>query len=113
MTKLTYVDALNYAIENLTDTAMVEKLTALRDAQIKRNSAERKPTKTQRENVELSEVVMGVLSAEPATVTELMAKDERLSALSNQKVSALVNALVRNGQAVKVPDKRVNRFAKA
>ena len=110
--KMTYIDALNFAIENLTDTAVVEKLTALRDQQVKRNSADRKPTKTQLENEELKDYVRQVLTdnAQPMTVSEIMAKSATLSALSNQKVSALVNAMVRDGHVAKVPDKRVNRF---
>ena len=46
MKKLTYVDALNAAIE-LTEGEVREKLVALRDATAKRNAADRKPTKTQ------------------------------------------------------------------
>lgn len=113
--KMTYVAALSYVLTNCTDlpTEVAEKLTALKEQTEKRNSAERKPTKAQVANEELKGVVLSVLSTEPATVSELMTKDARLAALSNQKVSALVNALVREGAAVKVADKRVNRFALA
>lgn len=112
---ITYVDALNYAINAISDNPEMEaKLTALREQIAKRNSAEnRKPTKVQRENANLQEVVLSVLSDTPHTVSELMAMDATLSALSNQKVSALVNALVRDGKATKVADKRVNKFARA
>ena len=117
MEKLTYVVALNTAIATLsTDpdmTAVVEKLTALRDQQVKRNSADRKPTKAQVANEALKGEVLAVLTAEPATVTEIMAKAEALSALSNQKVSALVNALVDEGKAVKTVEKRKSYFARA
>ena len=113
MEKMTYVQALNFAIENLSDAAVVDRLTALRGQIEKRNSAERKPTKTQRENAELSEVVLAALDETPCTVSELMKRDAILGNLSNQKVSALVNALVRDGKAVKTADKRVNKFARA
>lgn len=110
--KMTYVDALNIALTAVTDTEAREKLEALREQIAKRNSAEnRKPTKVQRANEDLKAVVLSVLTADPATVSEIMTRDPALTALSNQKVSALVNALVREGSAVKVPDKRVNRFA--
>lgn len=110
MTKLTYVDALNHAIENLTDTAVIEKLTALRDQQIKRNSAERKPTKNQLANVALGDVVAEVLAnaGKALTITEIMQSDERLAGLSNQKVTAVVRGM--GDRVVKIPDKRVNRF---
>lgn len=112
--KVTYVSALDFVLSNTTLPAEIaEKITALRDAQVKRNSAERKPTKTQKENADLKQVVLSVLSETPCTVSELMQKHETLGALSNQKVSALVNALVREGSAVKVADKRVNKFAVA
>lgn len=116
MEKITYVVALNTAIETLSAdeamTAVVEKLTALRDQQIKRNSAERKPTKAQIENDRLKGVLFGVLTAEPHTVTEIMALSDELSALSNQKVSALINALVDEGRAVKTVEKRKSYFAR-
>ena len=117
MEKLTYVVALNTAIATLSAdpdmTAVVEKLTALRDAQVKRNSADRKPTKAQQANDLLKDKVISVLTAEPATVTDIMARDPELTALSNEKVSALVNALVRDGKVLKIPDGRKSTFALA
>jgi hypothetical protein len=112
--KMTYVDALNIAIETLTDADVIEKLTALRDQTAKRNSTEnRKPTKTQQENAELQKVVLAALTREPCTISELMTRDARLSALSNQKVAALTNALVKSGDALKIPDGRKMTFALA
>ena len=110
MKTLTYVDALNVAIENLTDPDVVAKLTALRDQTAKRNSADRKPTKAQVANEGLKAVVLSVLTAEPATVSDIMTRSDELTALSNQKVSALVNALVKEGKALKVPDGRKSTF---
>ena len=117
MTKMTYVVALNTAIAALTaDPTMAEvvaKLTALRDQTEKRNTADRKPTKAQLANEALKAKVAEVLNAEPATVTELMGRDAELGALSNQKVSALVNALVDEGRAVKTVEKRKAYFTRA
>lgn len=114
MEKLTYVVALNTAISALSAdesmTAVVEKLTALRDAQIKRNSAERKPTKAQVENERLKGIVLCALYDKPQTVTEIMASSAELSDLSNQKVSALINALVADGKAIKLIEKRKSYF---
>lgn len=113
--KMTYVAALTFAIENLTDAPaeVLDKLTALKEQTEKRNSADRKPTKTQQEAARLQEVVLSVLTKEPATVTELMARSAELSVLSNQKVSALVNALCKDGKALKVPDGRKSTFCLA
>lgn len=115
MTKMTYVAALSFVLENCPDlpTEVAEKLTALKAQTEKRNTADRKPTKAQLANETLKAKVAEVLTAEPATVTELMARDAELAALSNQKVSALVNALVDEGRAVKSVDKRKSYFARA
>jgi hypothetical protein len=115
MEKMTYVAALTYVLENVTDLpeAVAEKLTALKAQTEKRNSADRKPTKAQVANEGLKAKVAEVLTSEPATVTELMARDAELAALSNQKVSALVNALVKDGVALKVPDGRKSTFCRA
>jgi hypothetical protein len=117
MEKLTYVVALNTAIATLSAdpemTAVVEKLTALRDAQVKRNSAERKPTKTQVANLDLMAEVKAVLAnaSAPLTITEIMGRSEVLAPLSNQKVSALVRGL--GAEVVKITDKRVSKFTLA
>ena len=114
MTKMTYVAALTYAIENLTDAPadVVEKLTALKAQTEKRNTAERKPTKTQVANIALADRVREVLrnAAEPLTI-ELMARDEALAVLSNQKVSAVVRGM--GAEVTKVTDKRVSKFTLA
>lgn len=114
MTKMTYVTALATAIETLSPmenmSEVVEKLTALKAQTEKRNSGERKPTKAQTQNLELSEIVAEVLMAspDPLTITEIMGRDDRLSGLSNQKVTAVVRSM--GARVEKVADKRVNRF---
>ena len=114
MEKITYVVALSTAIATLSAdpsmTEVVAKLTALRDQQVKRNSADRKPTKTQLANLELADEIRKVLSvtSDPLTVTEIMARSEVLSALSNQKVSAVIRTM--GAEVVKTTDKRVSKF---
>ena len=113
MKTMTYVDALNVALSADLPEDVKTKLTALRDAQVKRNSAERKPTKNQIANLELAEVVAGVLRDAPApmTVSEIMGRSETLSALSNQKVSAVIRGM--GARVVKTTDKRVSKFSLA
>ena len=115
MKNITYIDALNIALTAVADNAEVtEKLTALRDQIAKRNSTEnRKPTKAQQANEELKAVVLAVMTSEGATVSEIMTRDARLSALSNQKVSALLNAMAKAGTVLKIPDGRKTTFALA
>jgi len=113
--KTTYITALDYALSHLTDAPaeIMEKLAKLREQTEKRNSAERKPTKAQTQNVELAEVVREVLadSAKPLTITEIMQADERFTGLSNQKISAVVRSM--GDKVKKIPDKRVSRFTLA
>ena len=75
-----------------------------RVALLNKKSANRKPTKAQAENEGLKEVVMGVVTADKATVSEIMAKDETLKGLSNQKVSALLRILAEEGKVAKVTE---------
>lgn len=113
--KTTYITALDYALNHLTDAPaeIMEKLAKLREQTEKRNSADRKPTKAQLANEALKDKVYAVLTTTPCTVSELMTRDPDLAALSNQKVSALVNALCDDGRAVKGTDKRKSVFSLA
>jgi len=115
MTKMTYVEALNIALTAIADNAeATEKLTALREQIAKRNSTEnRKPTKAQVANEALKAKVLELVDTTPHTVTEIMALSDEIGALSNQKVSALLNALVEAGAVVKTVEKRKSYFARA
>lgn len=93
MKKMTYVEALNVAIE-LTEGEVKERLTALRDATAKRNSADRKPTKTQEANEAIKSEILDFLADGSAhTVTEIMAGVPSLAGASNQKAASLVRQL--------------------
>lgn len=93
MKKMTYVEALNFAINALDGPAeVVERLTALRDATVKRNSADRHPSKTQIENEGIKADILSILSDGTArTVTEIMAEVPALK--TNQKATALMGQL--------------------
>ena len=68
-------------------------------------------TATQKANLEVIEVIKEVLADKPnSTVSELI-KDERLSAYTNQKISALLTKLIDGGEVEKSTDKKVSRFA--
>ena len=112
MEKMTNVKAINYVVENFgaeLPTDVAEKLTAIK-ASFEKKAANRKPTKVQEANVELKEAIVEVLTAEGATVSEIMGKADALAGLSNQKVSALLKQLVDEGKAVKVVDKKKALF---
>lgn len=109
MEKMTYVDALTVAIDcAVLPEDVREKLDALRAQQMKRNSGEKKPTKTQKENVILCDALYEMMKVldKPMTVTELLAADEQLGKLGNQKVTALLRKLISDGRVVRTEEKR-------
>ena len=111
--KLTYVTALTYAIENGNLPAeIVEKLTALRTQQEKRNSGDKKPTAKQNENAVLKDKIHSLLMgcAEAKTISEIMKMDDELSAMSNQKVATLVRQMVDEGKVERLEIKRKAYF---
>lgn len=110
MKKLTYVDALNAAIE-LTEGEVREKLIALRDATAKRNAADRKPTKTQQANEGIKAEILDFLAdGGKYTVTEIMAGVPSLADASNQKAASLVRQLAESGAVVREEIKRKAYF---
>ena len=116
MTKYTYIDALNEVLANTTISEQArEKLTALRDQLVKRNSSKTdKPTKKQAENLASAEHLAEVMKqvGKPSTVSEYMAADpEGLGVMSNQKVSALMRVLEAAGRVEKTTEKRKSYFA--
>ena len=111
--KLTHVAALTYAIENGNLPAeIVEKLTALRTQQEKRNSGDKKPTAKQNENAALKDKIHSLLMgcAEAKTISEIMKMDDELSAMSNQKVATLVRQMVDEGKVERLEIKRKAYF---
>lgn len=114
--KMTYIDALNLVLTGATlTTEATEKLEALRDQLVKRNSSKTdKPTKKQAENLASAEHLAEVMKqvGKPSTVSEYMAADpEGLGAMSNQKVSALMRVLETAGRVTKTIEKRKSYFA--
>lgn len=84
-----------------------------RIAVLDKKAGNKKPTKTQEENEVLKGVILDTLTNEGVTVTDLQAKDETLSGLSNQRVSALLRQLVTDGKVAKVVDKKKSYFSLA
>lgn len=113
--KITYIDVLNMVLngETLTPEA-IEKLEALREQLVKRNAAKTdKPSKKQAENaeliVQLTEAMKPITN--PATVSEIMATDpDGIGRLSNQKISALLKILEKEGKVIRTIDKRKAYF---
>ena len=95
-----------------------EELVAFIDHEVellnKKNSYKStKPTKTQRENEDLKVVLLGAMTAEPKTISDIQDADATLGELSNQKISALLTQLIEAGKVVKTVEKRKAYFALA
>lgn len=102
--KVTYVDALNVAIEELSRNGVdpeyapfVEKLEALKGQIVRRNSAERKPTAKQRANAEanalLGENILTILKTNGGQMTVSEICEVLGGEVSTQKVSAVIKSL--------------------
>ena len=91
---MTYVDALNVAIDAL-DGEVAEKLTALREQYAKKRTSVNSKAKAEADA--RAEKVYNALAEmdKPVTVTELIAltSDEDVAGYTNQRVSALMRKL--------------------
>lgn len=113
MTKLTYVSALEVAINTVADVEVKEKLEALKASIAKKNGAERKQTATQKANESFKEAILvGMESGKAYTITDLMKSVEAIAELSNQRVSAIVRQMVESGSVTRAEVKRKAYFTK-
>ena len=79
---------------------------------IEAKKANKKPTKAQEENEKLKAEILEVIGTQALTVSTVWkSKDEWILNYSNQKFSALMNAMVEEGRLKKVTDKRVSYFS--
>lgn len=108
MTKMTYVSALEVAINAVSDGEVKDKLTALKAQIAKKNSADRKPTKTQVANEQVKADMVSYLSEQidGKTAGEIA----EVFGISNQKASALLTSLVNDKVIVREVIKRKAYF---
>lgn len=123
MTNMTYAQALINAIDAFAYIedidavggaevveATTEKLEALK-AQLAKRGTSNTPTKTQKANEEIKKIILAVLTDNGGkmTVTEML-KDDRLSKYTNQKISALLRQLIKDGKVDKTVEKKKAYF---
>ena len=115
MTKMTYVQAIEVAINAVENEEVVEKLTALKGQLEKRSDRKHGMTKTQKENeVIMENIINGLAEMEnPVTVTELINEVEELHDFTNQKISALLRKLVEAEKVIKTIEKKRAYFTLA
>jgi predicted Rossmann fold nucleotide-binding protein DprA/Smf involved in DNA uptake len=106
MTKMTYVVAIDSALNGVITDEVREKLEALKTRLEKKSSATRKPTKSQRENETVKADILALLSDEGKQCKDIA---ETLG-ISGQKCSALLKQMVEAGLAEKFNEKRVTYF---
>ena len=118
MTKMTYAMAIDYAIcvlngeetpAEIKPDEVFEKLEALKAQLAKRNSGERKPTKTQRENEGVKAEILEYLSDKGQQCKDIAAA----VGVTGQKCSALLKQMIEAGLADKYIEKKVTYFKRA
>lgn len=106
------------AIANVAEVAANAEMVDFLNHQIelldsRKSSTSKTPTKTQKENASIKATILDVLSeaGHAMTISEML-QDERLSAYSNQKMSALLRQLGEDGtkEVHKFKDKKVTLF---
>ena len=112
--KMTYAKALEIAMNAVKENKEVyDKLDALKASIAKKNSAERKPTATQKANEGYKEAILAYMEVgKKYTISELMKEVVELADLSNQRVSALVRQLKDSGLVERTEEKRKAYFSK-
>ena len=112
--KMTYAKALEIAMNAVKENKEVyDKLDALKASIAKKNSAERKPTATQKANEDYKTAILEFMEVgKKYTITDLMKEVVELADLSNQRVSALVRQLKEEGLVERTEEKRKAYFSK-
>jgi hypothetical protein len=86
-----------------------------RIAQLEKKSSAKsdKPTATQKANAELKDKILAEMEyGKSYTISEMLKALPSCADLSNQKVSAVCNQMVKDGLMTKAEDKRKSYFAK-
>ena len=112
---MTNKEALNYAVANLDNEEVIQKLEAM-IAALERKAENRKPTSKQIENEAFKEMIVNFLKANEGqkfTVTEIQMAIPELNPqnVPNQRASAIIRGLVEKEILTKVVEKRKSYFA--
>ena len=93
--------------------AFLDERIAITEKKNANGNGERKPTKTQLENEGIKEQILSTLSTEPMSIDGMQKENHSLSAMSNQKISALLSQLIKAGSVVRSEVKGKAHFALA
>ena len=113
--KMTYVKAIENAIQGNLTTEVVDKLTALKQSLVKKAGAERKPTAQQIANENLRATLVEFINenaeGDGFTVTDILKQCPAVEGDSNQHVSAILRKAVQEREISKGSVKRRTYFA--
>lgn len=108
MEKMTNVKAINYVIENCAEELprdVYDKLVAIK-ASFEKKSANRKPAAEKEENIQIKEAILEVLTADGSSITEIKKRNDLLTDLTPQKMSAMLTQLEKEGKVISYLDKK-------
>ena len=113
---MTNVKALTSAIETLSamegfPTEAIQKLENIKASYSKRANATRKPTATQVQNEGIKSTIAEILASAEAPMTVSEVVKALGGEYTSQKISALMNAMARDGLVAKTVDKRKSLFS--
>lgn len=107
---MTYAEAINIALEVMGDSHKdaQERLEALKAQLAKRGSGSKGPTKTQKANEVIKNMILEILgeAEEPVNMSFLMTDGRLPEGTSVQKLGALLGQLVKDGKVIKGKDKK-------
>jgi predicted transcriptional regulator len=112
LSMLNTIDPTTTVADGITAEELVDFVNHELELLAKKNSAEKKPTEKQTENIGIKEVILDVLGENGGlmTVTDVQKSRAELAELSNQRVSALLRQLKDEGYVERVEDKRKAYF---
>lgn len=112
-TKRDHFNALLKLSEVKADPKLVEFITHEIDLLDRKNTVDKKPTKTQQENEGIKSSVLSAMEANRLySISEMLKEFPVCKDMSNQKLSSLVRQMVLDKQVERVEDKRKAFFRK-
>lgn len=97
----------------LTDPTQIAFIEHELELLTKKNAGDRKPTATQKENIDLKNQILNLMENDKMyTITDMMKEFDCLNGLSNQRVSALVRQLKEDNLVQRIEEKRKAYFVK-
>lgn len=108
--KMTYVTAIDNAIEGNLTAEVIDRLNDLK-VSLQKRVASKKATKTQVANEGIKTTILEVLNGAEAPMTATQVMDALPEKFSIQKVSALLKALVDTNEVIKTSDKKTSLFS--